>query len=387
MHVVFRESHGLEETATAVDLGQDPADLVMLSFSDSDLAAFAAGWHRGRKSLPSLRLANLIALRHPLSVDTYIERTLPHAKGILVRLIGGESYWQYGVTTLHQLAKERGIALAVLPADGRDDDRLDAFSTVPVSTLRRLKALCDAGGALAAQVAIAQLALASGLYAGPVFGQTEIPAMGFYDPEQGALASLPSPSGASHALVTFYRSYLTSADTDPVDALIAALREKGFDTYGAFATSLKAAGVADWLKAHFSERPPAAIVNATAFSAISDDGATPFDTVSFPTFQVALSTARREDWASSLRGLSPADLAMHVVLPEVDGRLHAGVVSFKSAGERDGDLQFAHVAHRPDRERVDATVARVCSWHRLATTPAHDKRLAIVLSSYPGRPH
>jgi cobaltochelatase CobN len=387
MHVVFRESHGLEETATAVDLGQDPADLVVLSFSDSDLAAFAAGWRRGRRSLPLLRLANLLALRHPLSVDTYIERTLHGAKGILVRLIGGESYWHYGVAALHQLAKARGIALAVLPADGRDDARLDALSTVPVSTLRRLKVLCDAGGAVAAQVAIAQLALASGLYAGPVFGETEIPDMGFYDPEKGALASLPPPNGAPHALVTFYRSYLTSTDTGPVDALIAALREKGFDAYGAFATSLKGLAVADWLKAHLAERPPSAIVNGTAFSAIGDDGTTPFDTASCPVFQVALSTARREDWTSSLRGLSPADLAMHVVLPEVDGRLLAGVVSFKSAGERDRDLQFAHLAHRADRERVDAAVARVSAWHRLATLSAKDKQVAIVLSSYPGRPH
>jgi cobaltochelatase CobN len=387
MHVVFRESHGLEETATAVDLGQDPADLVVLSFSDSDLAAFAAGWKRGRKSLPSLRLANLIALRHPLSVDTYVERTLAGAKGILVRLIGGESYWQYGVAALHQLAKQRGIALAVLPADGRDDARLDALSTIPVSTLRRLKVLCDAGGAVAAQVAIAQLALASGLYAGPVFGETEIPDMGFYDPAKGALAALPPPSGAPHALVTFYRSYLTSADTGPVDALITALRAKGFDAWGAFATSLKAPGVANWLKAHFAERPPAAIVNATAFSAIGDDGTTPFDAASCPVFQVALSTARREDWASSLRGLSPADLAMHVVLPEVDGRLFEGVVSFKSADERDPDLQFSHLAHRPDHERIDAAVARVCAWNRLAMAAVPDKQLAVVLSSYPGRPH
>src|SRR6201987_542635 len=147
MHVVFRESHGLEETALAPDLGQGPADLVVLSFSDSDLSVFAAGWPRGRKSLPSLRLANLIALRHPLSVDTYIERTLSQARGILGRLIGGESYWAYGIQALHQLAKQRGVALAVLPADGRDDARLDELSTVPVSTLRRLRALCDAGGA------------------------------------------------------------------------------------------------------------------------------------------------------------------------------------------------------------------------------------------------
>ena len=75
MHVVFRESRGLEETATPRDIGQDPADLVVLSFSDSDLAAFAAGWRRGRTSLPSLRLANLAELRHPLSIDTYLERT------------------------------------------------------------------------------------------------------------------------------------------------------------------------------------------------------------------------------------------------------------------------------------------------------------------------
>jgi cobaltochelatase CobN len=386
MHVVFRESHGLEETATPVDLGQDPADLVVLSFSDSDLAAFAAGWRRGRSSLPSLRLANLAALRHPLSVDTYLERTLAQARGILVRLIGGESYWPYGIAALQQLARERGIALAVLPADGRDDARLDALSTLPHSTLRQLKTLCDSGGAVAAQAAIAQLALASGLYAGPVMGNTEVPEMGFYDPAKGVIASLPPPE-APRALVTFYRSYLAAADTAPVDALIAAFRQQGFDAFGAFAPSLKAPKVADWLGVHLTQSPPAVIVNATAFSAIGDDGTTPFDVVSCPVFQVALSTARREDWASSLRGLSPADLAMHVVLPEVDGRIFAGVVSFKSQDARDADLQFARQAHQPDEQRVSAAVERVTSWHRLATTRARDKHLAIVLSSYPGRPH
>jgi cobaltochelatase CobN len=387
MHVVFRESRGLEETAIPRDIGQDPADLVVLSFSDSDLAAFAAGWRRGRENLPSLRLANLAELRHPLSVDTYVERTLSQARGILVRLIGGESYWSYGLTALHQLARGRGIVLAVLPADGRDDTRLDAFSTLPVSTLRRLKVLCDKGGPVAAQAAIAQLALASGLYARPVVGEMDVPEMGFYDPARGGVTALPDSDGKPRALVSFYRSYLTAADTGPVDALIAALRERGFDAYGIFVTSLKAAGVADWLRAHFAQCPPAAIVNATAFSAVGDDGTTPFDAASCPVFQVALSTARREDWAESLRGLSPGDLAMHVVLPEVDGRLFAGVVSFKSAAERDPDLQFAHLAHRPDDERVNAVTARVAAWQRLADKPASDKRLAIVLSNYPGRPH
>ncbi|WOH84377.1 cobaltochelatase subunit CobN [Bradyrhizobium sp. BEA-2-5] len=387
MHVVFRESRGLEETATPRDIGQDPADLVVLSYSDSDLAAFAAGWRRGGSSLPSLRLANLAELRHPLSVDTYVERTLSQARGILVRLIGGESYWPYGLASVHRLAKERGIALVVLPADGRDDQRLDEFSTLPVSTLRRLKVLCDKGGPVAAQAVIAQLALASGLYAGPVVGEIDLPEIGVYDPRRGVVAALPAPDGRPRVLVTFYRSYLAAGDTAPVDALIDALREKGFDAHGVFVTSLKAAGVADWLRAQFAQCAPAAIVNATAFSAAGDDGTTPFDAASCPVFQVALSTARRENWALSLRGLSPGDLAMHVVLPEVDGRLFAGVVSFKSPGERDPELQFAHLAHRPDTERVAAIAARVAAWHRLASKHAQEKRLAIVLSNYPGRPH
>lgn len=387
MHIVFRESRGLEETAVPIDLGQDPADLAMLSFSDSDLATFAAGWRRGAAALPSLRLANLTALRHPLSVDTYIERTLAHARGILVRPIGGEPYWSYGLSALQRLAKDRGIALAVLPADGRDDPRLDALSTVSIPTLRRLKALCDQGGAVAAQAAIAELALAAGLSAGPVIGSTDIPEMGFYDPADGVIAAPPNPDERPHALVTFYRSYLTAADTAPVDALIEALRQNGLNAYGAFVISLKAAGVANWFRAHFEQHPPAAIVNATAFSALGDDGATPFDAATCPVFQVALSTARREDWAESLRGLSPGDLAMHVVLPEVDGRLFAGVVSFKSPRMRDADLQFAHLAHRPDDERVGAIAARVNAWHRLTEKPALEKRIAIVLSNYPGRPH
>ena len=57
----------------------------MLSFSDSDLGAFAEGWHRGYAlqgdDFPTLRLANLAALKHPVSVDTYIEKPCLLQKG------------------------------------------------------------------------------------------------------------------------------------------------------------------------------------------------------------------------------------------------------------------------------------------------------------------
>ncbi|UWQ36300.1 cobaltochelatase subunit CobN [Leisingera aquaemixtae] len=387
MHVVFRESHGLDETDTPQDLGQTPGDLVVLSFSDSDLGAFAAGWHRADGKLPSLRLANLVALKHPLSVDVYAEQTLEGAKGVLVRLIGGESYWSYGLATLQDLARRKGIALAILPADGREDARLDELSTLPVSTLRRLQSLCDAGGAVAAQAALAQLSLAAGLYAGPVLGLKSMPEHGFYDPDKGVLADLP-PQDRPLVLVSFYRSYLTAADTAPVDALIEELRARGYAAFGTFAASLKAPAAADWLRAKLPELTPTAIINATAFSAQGTDGsASPLSTTGCPVFQVALSTARKKDWLEAGRGLSPADLAMHVVLPEVDGRIFAGVVSFKSPGRKDPDLQYSRFAHRADADRIRAAVDRVEGWLRLAKLPNADKRLAMVLSTYPGRDH
>ncbi len=193
------------------------------------------------------------------------------------------------------------------------------------------------------------------------------------------------PEGARRVPLVFYRSYLTAADTGPIDALILGLRREGFNAYGLFLPSLKTPAAARFVAAHLAQHPPVAILNATAFSAALDDGATPLDGPGVKVFQVALSTARREDWAASERGLSPADLAMHVALPEIDGRIFAGVVSFKSANQRDADLQFARNLHGAEAERVEAVIAKITAWVRLAETPAAERHVALVLSTYPGR--
>ncbi|MBE9638654.1 cobaltochelatase subunit CobN [Salipiger mangrovisoli] len=415
MHVVFRESHGLEGLETPVDLNQDPADLVVLSFSDSDLGAFAEAWHQGggrAGDLPSLRLANLAQLRHPLSVDTYAERTLEGAKGILVRLIGGRSYWDYGLSQLQALAQRRGMALAVLPGDGRPDPQLDAVSTLPISTLRRLAQLCDAGGTRAAQAALSQLALASGLTAAPVCAAQTLPEIGLWTPETGAEALDPSQAPdvlgddaplleargaapraprriwqekkARRILLVFYRAYLVAADMAPITALFDSFRAEGCDVVGLFAPSLKAPAAAATLRAAVAGIAPDAIVNATAFSARGARGA-PLDAAGVPVFQVALATSTEAAWAEAERGLSPADLAMHVVLPEVDGRLFAGVVSFKQPGARDPDLQFARNLHAPHAPGIARAVARVMGWLRLTAKPAAERRVALMLSTYPGK--
>ena len=392
MHVLFVERHGLEENEVPVDLDHQPADLVVLSFSDSDLGAFAAGWHRARAKsndeFPSLRLANLATLKHPISVDTYIEKTLCHASAILVRLIGGVPYWSYGLNQVAQLAKKHNIAFAVIPADGRPDQQLDEVSTVPVSTLRRLQHLCETGGKVAAHAALAQLALAGGLYAGPVDGSKMVGNVGGWTPEDDICCPVISRGFDDKPviLITFYRSFITAADLKPIAALFAQLRERGFAVMSLFVPSLKAPDAATWLARQIRHYQPVCIVNATSFSGKGKSGTSPLDTGQVPVFQIALSTSNRQAWDEADRGLSPADVAMHVVLPEVDGRIFAGVASFKEAEDEDDMLQFSAVAHQPDDSRITAISQKITNWYHLQTKPTASQKPALILSTYPGRP-
>jgi cobaltochelatase CobN len=389
MHILLRERHGLEETAAAEDLGQAAADLVVLSFSDSDLSAFAAAWRGGRQTLPSMRLANLRRLAHPLSVDLYIEKTLSGARGILIRLLGGVEYWRYGVEQVGALAAAKGIALAIVPGDGRPDPRLDAASNLPPSTLRRLKALCDSGGPDSARAALAQLALAAGLPSVPPVHRAALHRHGFYVPGTGVVEPSDldlASDGAPIVLVVFYRAFLAASDTDPIDRLIVEFGRRGIRALGLFAASLKDPESDGWLRHWIARITPDVIINATAFSARGDGGAgSPLDVVDAPVLQVALAGSTREGWAESDRGLSPPDLAIHVVLPELDGRIFAGVASFKRIEAADPELGYARTIHSGDDGRIAAIVARALTWIALRRTAPADKRLAIVLSAYPGR--
>src|SRR6266850_5214648 len=146
MHLLATTSTSLDEIVEPVDLGQSPGEVVVLSFADSDLSGLAAAWAIERDALPSVRLAHLRDLRHPMSVDLWIERVGRHAKVIVVRLLGGLDWWRYGVERLAALARERGIALALLPGEDRDDPRLAEASTLPDHELDALLRFFREGG-------------------------------------------------------------------------------------------------------------------------------------------------------------------------------------------------------------------------------------------------
>jgi cobaltochelatase CobN len=386
MHLLVARQETLDAEPQAIDLGQTPAGLVVLSFSDSDLTALAAAWRAGRDTLPSLRLARLGDLGHPLSVDLYIERVIRHAKVVVLRLLGGAGYWRYGLEHVAAAAREAGVALAVLPGDARADPGLDGWSTLPAEVTRRLWAWFTEGG----PDNMASLLACAATLAGRPLPWREprpLPRFGRFQGWHGAAAAAPdgAPAAAPAAAIVFYRSMLLAGDLAAVEALATALAERGFAPHLFHVASLKEADAAAWMRRTLVALAPRVVLNATGFSAALPDGAgSPLDAAGVPVLQVVLSTGSEVTWRGAVRGLGPADLAMNVVLPEMDGRIMTRAIAFKAEAVNDPDLEFADRTSRPLPDRVAFAADMAAAWARLAATPRPGRRVALILSDYPG---
>ncbi|WP_299133048.1 cobaltochelatase subunit CobN [uncultured Amaricoccus sp.] len=376
MHILNVTTATLDDLIEPVDLGQTPAPMVALSFSDSDLAALAAAWAPG---MPELRLAALRDLRHPMSVDLWVDRVGTRAKVIVARLLGGYDWWAYGCDRLAAMARDRGIALALLPGECREADaRLTALSTAPEGELAELLACFREGGPDNLAALLGRMArLAGG--DGAVRVARPVARVGQWRPGAGLVPlSAPVPAGRPVAPVLFYRSMLLANDHAPVAALAAALDAEGIEAAPIFVPSLRDAEALADLAPALAAMAPAVIVTATAFAA----GEGLFDGAA-PVFQVVPATTRRGAWAEGPRGLAPADLAMHVVLPELDGRVLAGAISFKEGGAPDAAMGLGLLANRPEPGRIAQVARRIAAQIRLAATPAAGRRLAILIPDYP----
>ena len=386
MHLLAIPSTSLDETETAVDLGQTPADIMALSFSDSDLSALAAAWRASPEALPSLRLASLKKLRHPMSVDLYAN-VASGARLIIVRCLGGLDYWRYGFERLADIARSKGILLVALPGDDRPDPRLQELSTVPAPAFSLIDRYFREGGPenlsqalrLAANLLGAKFTLKPPTHMPSAIGLTASGAIAPIDDLIAETADRP------HALVVGYRAAVIAADDKPLKALMKALAAEGLAPFGLAVTSLKDPNVAPIVERMIAARKPAIIVNATAFSALREDGSSVLDAAGVPVLQVALAGARYEAWEASARGLGPSDLAMNVVLPEVEGRIFTRAVSFKADAVADPLFEHAETRHEPAADRVAYVAKLAAAWAHLSSKPRGERKIAIVLSDYPAR--
>ena len=394
MHLLAAAPGAVDDGSEAVDLGQTPGDIIVLTAADTEIAALAtANRHRlaDDPAAPSLRLANYLRLGHNMSVDLYIDEVVQHAKLVICRLLGGRGYWSYGVDEIAAACRRSDIPVAFLPGDDQPDAELASMTTLDAGAAHRLWQYLVHGG----------VANAAGFlgFAGSLVGHASdwhepapLLRAGLYWPGAGdvTLEDLRAAwiDGAPTAALVFYRALMQAANLAPVDALIAALQERGINPLPVHAASLKDPVAAAIISETFDAAPPDVILNATGF-ALSAPGATtqrgPFTETDAPMLQVVFAGSDHDTWKTGANGLSARDIAMNVALPEVDGRILARAVSFKGAAQRDAATETDVVAYEPVPDRIDFTADLAKSWARLRQTAIADQRVAIILANYPNR--
>ena len=393
MHLLALQPGQIVEGDEAIDLGQTPGDIVVLSAADSDLTCLSRAAASLPDGAPSIRLANLLRLAHPLSVDVYVEQIVAKAKFVCVRLLGGRSYWPYALDEFSRTCREHGVVFAALLSDDAHDPDSATLSTVGAPERRRLLGYLLNGGIDNARNLL--------LYATHLIGAspldasaapTPMPDAGLYWPNRPGidLAGLRQEwrPGAPVAALVFYRHMVASGATAAIDALVLELSAEGLNPLPIFAPSLKNPFAQGLIADLFSQTHPDVVLNTTAFAA-----GTPGETrqpgvlerADAAVLQVVLAQSSQAAWRADARGLGARDLAMNVALPEVDGRILSGAAAFKAEARHDPLTQCGVVEHAAAPENVRHIARLAKGWAALRRAPPADRKVAMILANYPNR--
>ena len=290
---------------------------------------------------------------------------------VVLRLLGGTQAWPGGIEAL----RATGRPLVVLGGETAPDAQLMAASTVPAGVVAEALAYLSQGGPANLRE-LHRFLSDTLLLTGEGFEQpAAMPAFGVRPGRARA-------GGRPLVGVVYYRAHELSGNTGFVDTLCDALEAAGADALPVFCGSLRGAetGLYELLAGVdalvVTVLAPAGGGSRRAAGDESwDVGA--LAALDVPVLQGLCLTTPRAAWAESDAGLSPLDAAMQVAVPEFDGRLITVPFSFKEDGP---DGVPVYVA---DPERSQRIAGLATAYARLRSVPNADKRLALVLSSYP----
>lgn len=395
MHLLAAAPGSIDDGTEPVDLGQTPADVVFISAADTELAALSEARSQ-MPAPPSLRLANLTHLQHPMSVDLHIEACATKSKLVIARCLGGAGYWKYGLEQYAAHLHDAGVPFAALPGDDKPDDELRALSTVSAEDYDALWAyMVEGGPANAANF----LSYTQAMLAGTDKPQAATPLLraGVYWPGAGvsdlATAQAAWTPGAPCVPLVFYRALVQGAGLAPVNRLVKSLLREGLNPLPVFVASLKDPVSQATLQTLFEQCKPEVILNATSFAVGSPhdgDPATMNPLVHAsancsPVFQVVFAASSEAVWEDSPAGLSARDIAMNVALPEVDGRILTRAVSFKGEAFFDEATECPIATYRARGDRITFVAQLAANWAKLRRTTANERKVAMILANYPNK--
>ncbi|OZM80967.1 cobaltochelatase subunit CobN [Pseudonocardia sp. MH-G8] len=294
---------------------------------------------------------------------------------VVLRLLGGRRAWPEGVDAL----VASGLPVVLLGGEAAPDAELMAASTVPAGVASEALAYLAAGGTDNLRE-LHRFLSDTVLLTGEGF---EPPAA---TPEFGVHGSREQDPARPTVAIVFYRAHALSGNTAFVDVLCDAVEARGANALPVFCGSLRGAqpelmallGRADALVATVLAAGGAVAAGASAGGEEDSWDAGALATLDVPVLQGLCLTTSRATWAASDAALSPMDAAMQVAIPEFDGRLITVPFSFKETEPGD-DIPV----YRADPERAARLAGLAVRHARLRATPVADRKLAVVLSSYP----
>jgi cobaltochelatase CobN len=375
MHVRLFQRGKIEVGAAGREEHQPSADIVFISAHDSELRLLAEA-HQSLgmgpvAQLPSLTLTNYLTLSTQIAIDAFVDETLRAAKLVVLRQIGGEGYWPEGIEALREWAHaEPRRLLALIPGGTIWDQVYARRGILELTQAQTLWRYFSEGGSANCENALLFLAglIGASATAGP---PAPMPLAGFVTSEDAEPAD---------AMLILYRALAQAGDLEPAAALCEQLDRHGLSLSVVHVTSLKDPAARGIVASTLAVVQPSVIISATAFAA---DTAALFGPI--PVLQVAFAGQPRRDWAASARGMGPGDLAMHVVMPELDGRIITAPVAFKTKVAWSADANHTPTVLQSEPAQMAALAERAAALIRLQRTAPTERRVAIILANYPNR--
>ncbi|MDJ0598898.1 MAG: cobaltochelatase subunit CobN [Crocosphaera sp.] len=373
------------EQEGVIFIEQTQAPIIFLSAADTDIQSLAACLPFLPDHFPEIRATNILQLQQQLSIDTYGETVLSQAKVIILRLLGGQSYWPYGLELIKEIAELNQITLFILPGDDHLDETLMSHSTVAFHHSHKLWCYLTQGGQenwLNGLKFIADLCWKT-KYNSPE--PNIVPDFGIY---QNNVKNKPN---YSHGIILFYRSHYLAGNLQPIDALCKSLLDKQINPIPIFLSSLRDPDVQNQLIAYcqsLSDHPIQLILNTTSFSLgkIDDNSCSHlWHKLDIPILQVIFSSGTVEQWKNSFQGLNPRDVAMNIALPEVDGKIITRAVSFKSVATWNQQLETDVIVYEPLEDRINFVTDLAANFIKLGNTPINERKIALILANYPNK--
>ena len=419
MHRISSKSKEFNlQSEDLIFLEQTTAKFVFLTSADTDIQTIAAAVSKLPPTFDEIRVANLLNLQHQISIDSYAEQILEFAQVIILRLLGGVSYWAYGLEVVQEIVQRNGTNLIVIPGDDALDLNLISHSTLPLAKVNQISRYFSQGGVdnfVNAFKFIADNCLSTSFNPLP---PQEVPFFGLYDylrkghgelgmghwkeGVEGVDSTLspcplvplsPSPlSELPKVAILFYRAHYLAGNTLVIDALCEALAKRNINPVPVFISSLREIDVQNELTEFLQNldgETVSFVLNTTSFSLARLETERPsvelWENLDVPVLQVILSSSSIEQWESSSQGLSPRDIAMNVALPEVDGRIISRAVSFKTVENKNSALQTDVVIYKPVASRIGFVADLAANWVKLRYKSPQKRRIALILANYPTR--